>query len=104
MAKKTITYPNDTPNNIQEISKKFIRDYIQGEIAKKAITEAMLDEWIEALKKVENDSENDTPIKKFHAERRAFADMFFKHLTIKEKQEKESDFYTTLKTISFKKD
>lgn len=103
MAKKTITYPNDTPNSIQDISKKYIHDFIQGEIAKGNINEELLDKWIEAVKNAENDSKNDSPIKVFIAERNSFVEMFLPQLLIKESTEKESDFYTTLKRISFKK-
>ena len=94
MSKRKLTYPQDTPNSIQDITKAYIENYIAGEVKKGAITKETLSKWIEAVEKAEKENPDDK-IKVFNAYRKDFVKLFFKHLA-KDKEEDASAFYKRL--------
>lgn len=93
MAKKKLSYPQDRPNSIQDITKSYIQQYFSFEVEKGTITAQELEEWIEIVKKKEEEFKNDSPVKAFNAYREEFVKLYMPHLI---KPASASDFYATL--------
>lgn len=93
MAKKKLSYPQDRPNSIQDITKAYIQEYFSIEVEKGTISAQKLEEWIAIVKEKEEQFKNDSPVKAFNAYREEFVKLYMKHLI---KPENASDFYTTL--------
>lgn len=93
MAKKKLSYPQDRPNSIQDITKAYIQEYFSIEVEKGTISSQKLEEWIAIVKEKEEQFKNDSPVKAFNAYREEFVKLYMKHLI---KPENASDFYTTL--------
>lgn len=93
MAKKRLSYPQDTPNTIQDITKAYIQEYFATEVDRGNIGAKELQEWIDIVEKAEADFKNTQPIKAFNAYRNEFVKRYMPRLA---KQEKASDFYSVL--------
>lgn len=93
MAKKKLSYPQDTPNSIQDITKSYIQQYFSIGVEKGTITAQKLEEWIKIVKDKEEEFKNDSPVKAFNAYREEFVKLYMPHLR---KPEKASDFYDIL--------
>lgn len=93
MAKKRLSYPQDRPNSIQDITKAYIQEYFSFEVEKGTISVQELEEWIAIVKEKEEQFKEDSPVKAFNAYREEFVKLYMKHLV---KPETASDFYATL--------
>lgn len=93
MAKKRLSYPQDRPNSIQDITKAFIQEYFSFEVEKGNISVQQLEEWIKIVKEKEEAFKDDSPVKAFNAYREEFVKLYMKHLV---KPETASDFYSKL--------
>lgn len=93
MSKKRLSYPQDRPNSIQDITKAYIQEYFSIEVEKGNITAQQLEEWIAIVKAKEEKHKNDSPVKAFNAYREEFVKLYMKHLI---KPETASDFYSAL--------
>lgn len=93
MAKKKLSYPQDRPNSIQDITKSYIQQYFSIEVEKGTITAQKLEEWIKIVKDKEEEFKNDSPVKAFNAYREEFVKLYMPHLI---KPASASDFYATL--------
>ena len=95
MAKSKITYPNNIPNSIQDISKPYMEDYIYGELKAGRIPKAKMEEWIKCVQEAEANNP-DSAQKVFMAYRKSFAQLFFPHLLAKNDNLKASEYYAHL--------
>lgn len=93
MAKKKLSYPQDRPNSIQDITKSYIQEYFSIEVEKGTISVQKLEEWIAIVKAKEEQFKEDTPVKAFNAYRDEFVKLYMPHLV---KPETASDFYANL--------
>ena len=93
MAKKRLSYPQDRPNSIQDITKAYIQEYFSIEVEKGTISVQKLEEWIAIVKAKEEEFKEDSPVKAFNAYREEFVKRYMKHLI---KPGAASDFYATL--------
>lgn len=93
MAKKRLSYPQDRPNSIQDITKAYIQEYFSIEVEKGNISVEELEKWIAIVKAKEEEFKDDSPVKAFNAYREEFVKLYMKHLI---KPENASDFYATL--------
>lgn len=93
MSKKRLTYPQDRPNSVQDITKSYIQQYFSIEVEKGNISAKQLEEWIAIVQKAESDNKDETPVKAFNAYREEFVKLYMPHLV---KPEKASDFYAML--------
>lgn len=93
MSKKRLTYPQDRPNSVQDITKSYIQQYFSIEVEKGNISAKQLEEWIQIVKDKEETYKNDSPVKAFNAYRDEFVKLYMPHLV---KPEKASDFYAML--------
>ena len=93
MAKKRLSYPQDRPNSIQDITKAYIQEYFSFEVEKGTISVQELEKWIEIVKAKEEQFKDDSPVKAFNAYREEFVKLYMPHLV---KPETASDFYATL--------
>ena len=93
MAKKRLSYPQDRPNSIQDITKAYIQEYFSIEVEKGNISVEDLEKWIAIVKAKEEEFKDDSPVKAFNAYREEFVKLYMKHLI---KPENASDFYATL--------
>ena len=93
MAKKRLSYPQDRPNSIQDITKAYIQEYFSIEVEKGNISVEELEQWIAIVKAKEEEHKDDSPVKAFNAYREEFVKLYMPHLV---KPETASDFYATL--------
>lgn len=93
MAKKRLSYPQDRPNSIQDITKAYIQEYFSIEVGKGNISVEELEKWIAIVKAKEEQFKEDSPVKAFNAYREEFVKLYMPHLV---KPETASDFYATL--------
>lgn len=93
MAKKRLSYPQDRPNSIQDITKTYIQEYFSIEVGKGNISVEELEKWIAIVKAKEEQFKEDSPVKAFNAYREEFVNLYMPHLV---KPETASDFYATL--------
>ena len=95
MAKKHLSYPQDRPNSIQEITKAYIQQYFSIEVEKGNISVKQLEEWVSIVEEKEAacKAKNESPVKAFNAYREEFVKLYMPHLV---KPETAADFYTTL--------
>ena len=93
MSKKRLTYPQDRPNSIQDITKAYIQEYFSFEVEKGNISVEELEAWIKIVKDKEELFKDDSPVKAFNAYREEFVKLYMKHLV---KPETASDFYSAL--------
>ena len=93
MAKKKLSFPQDTPNSIQDITKSYIQQYFSFQVEKGTITTQELEKWIKIVKGKEEEFKNDSPVKAFNAYREEFVKIYMPRLI---KPEKASDFYDIL--------
>lgn len=95
MPRKKLVYPQH-PNSIQDINRKFIRDYFSDGIEKKTITAEKAAEWANvvaaAVKKAADDKKE--PMTAFADYRRTFCDWFYPELRVNQKSDK--DFFAAL--------
>lgn len=93
MSKKRLTYPQDRPNSVQDITKSYIQQYFSIEVEKGSISPEQLEAWIAIVDKAEADNKDESPVKAFNAYREEFVKLYMPHLV---KPEKTSDFYAKL--------
>lgn len=94
MAKKIkLSYPRDTVNSIQDITKKYIQDYFTYEVGTGKVSKEKLNEWIEIVKTAEENNP-DNPVKAFNEYKIKFVDLYMPHL--KRRNAKASDFFVSL--------
>lgn len=93
MAKKRLSYPQDRPNSIQDITKAYIEEYFAIEVDKGTISVQELEKWIKTVKEQEEKFKDDSPVKAFNAYREEFVKLYMPHLV---KPATASDFYATL--------
>ena len=93
MSKKRLSYPQDRPNSIQDITKAYIQEYFSFEVEKGNISVEELEKWIAIVKEKEAQFKDDSPVKAFNAYREEFVKLYMKHLV---KPETASDFYANL--------
>lgn len=92
MPRKRLTYPQH-PNSIQDINKKFIRDFFTDGISKKTITAEKAAEWAKVVKEA-NEAHPSEPMTAFADYRRTFCQWYYAELLIDKKDD--FDFYTAL--------
>lgn len=94
MAKKHLSYPQDTPNSIQDISKKFIEQFFAVEVRSGKVSTEELAKWLEIVKAAEVEHQ-DSPVKAFNQYREEFVKKYMPRLIVKA-DAKASDFYAAL--------
>lgn len=94
MAKKHLSYPQDTPNSIQDISKKYIEQFFAVEVHSGKVSIEQLQKWVKTVKEAE-EAHKDSPVKAFNKYREAFVSEYMPRLLAKS-DAKASDFYASL--------
>lgn len=95
MARKSkISYPADTPNSIQDITKQFIQQYFVYRYENGELTAKQVEEWAAIVK--EEVEKEPSPVKAFGNYRKKFVEMYYPRLCKKAKVDNPGDFYLNI--------
>ena len=95
MARKSkISYPADTPNSIQDITKEFIQQYFVYNYENEKLTKEQVEEWGKTVKDIV--AKEPSPVKAFGLYRKAFVEKYYPRLCKKAKVDNPGDFYLNI--------
>lgn len=95
MARKSkISYPADTPNSIQDITKQFIQQYFVYNYENGTLTKSDVEAWANIVK--DETTKEPSPVKAFGNYRRVFVEKYYPRLCKKAKVENPADFYLNI--------
>ena len=97
---KKLVYGVATPRSLNDINKKYIRDFYADGVEKGTITQQQLNEWI-TIVKAANEKNPDEPVTAFSEYRREFAKLHYPHLIPVE--DMDDDVYYEALLSKFKK-